>query len=136
MEDMKDYIKQNEKGLTLIEVLASLVILSIVLISFSSLLLQATKHTKYNKEKLTEVDVAEQVIGDIRGETSYQSILERTETTYYPEDYSVELSCKKGPNQLNEATVKVEAISQASQKKSAFITQTYFKGEATCDETE
>ena len=45
----------HEKGLTLVEILASIVILAIVLIAFMSFFTQSAKFTKFNDEKLTAV---------------------------------------------------------------------------------
>ena len=42
---------QNEKGLTLVEILVAITILSIVLITFSSFFLQSAKHTNSNKRE-------------------------------------------------------------------------------------
>ncbi len=128
---MKD-MKQNEKGLTLIEVLASLVILSIILISFSSLLLQATKHTKFNKEKLTEVDIAEEVIGEIRGNDNCLSVKTIVEAEDYKDFYKVTLNCegstKDVPNSLGRAVVTVKTKGNTNaQKRSTFTTETYYK---------
>lgn len=128
---MKD-MKQNEKGLTLIEVLASLVILSIILISFSSLLLQATKHTKYNKEKLTEVDIAEEVIGKIRENDNCLGVKTIVEAEDYKGFYEVTLNCGEStedvPNSLERAVVTVEAKNNTNaQKRSTFTTETYYK---------
>ena len=62
---MKKIIK-NEKGLTLVEILAALVILGIVLVSFMSFFTQSAKFTAHNSEKLTAVQVGEEVVADVR----------------------------------------------------------------------
>lgn len=133
MNMKKMTIWQNEQGLTLIEVIASLVIISIVLISFLGLLLQSTKHTKYNKDKLTEVDVAEQVVADLR-----ESKCEQLEGKEYSIDYKVALTCdanhKEGsvgeeglPENLKRAIITVTTKSPSNEKKSPFATETYYK---------
>lgn len=50
---------KNERGFTLIEVVASLVIITIVLISFSQLFVQSNKTANYNNEKLTTINLAD-----------------------------------------------------------------------------
>lgn len=131
MKRMKIY--HNEDGLTLIEILASLVIISIVLISFSTILLQAMKHTKYNEEKLTEVDIAEEVIGKIRAaDKSCGTIKTEVEDANYKDYYRVELTCEESveeiPVSLGRATVAVTSKSELNtQKKSSFVTETYYK---------
>lgn len=127
-------MSRNEDGLTLIEILASLVIISIVLISFSTILLQATKHTKYNEEKLTEVDIAEEVIGKIRAtDKSCGTIKTEVEAVDYKDYYKVELICEEEdlgdlPVSLGRATVTVTSKSELNtQKRSSFMTETYYK---------
>lgn len=114
----------NEDGLTLVEILASLVIISIVLISFSTILLQAAKHTKYNKEKLTEVDIAEEVVGEMREANSININLDQ----YNDSKYLVkEPVCETGPSGLSKVTIEVEVKEGQGQKKSSFITEIYLK---------
>lgn len=52
---------KNEKGLTLVEILASIVILSIVLTSFYGLFIQSAKFTKVNEDNLVASNLANQV---------------------------------------------------------------------------
>ncbi|MDS9471347.1 prepilin-type N-terminal cleavage/methylation domain-containing protein [Sporosarcina pasteurii] len=118
-------VNRKESGLTLIEVLASIVILSIVLISFSSLLLQSTKHTKYNKEKLTAVQVAEDIVAKIRnGDYSMDG-----ETKAYislgDEKFEVSIHISDGPSNLKLAKITVNSL--AKTKKSSFETEMYFE---------
>src|SRR5690606_7901361 len=58
---------KNNKGLTLVEILAALVLLSIVLITFMSFFTQSAKFTAHNQETLTAVQIGEQAVSDIRG---------------------------------------------------------------------
>lgn len=71
---MRNYIKNNE-GLTLVEILAALVLLSIVLITFMSFFTQSAKFTANNQETLTAVQVAEDVVAKVR---DIQSLTELT----------------------------------------------------------
>lgn len=50
---------KNESGLTLIEVVASIVIITIVLLSFSQLFIQSNKTAHYNNEKLVLINLAD-----------------------------------------------------------------------------
>lgn len=108
----------NEKGLTLIELLASIVIIAIVLTSFLSLLLQATKHTKYNEEKLTEVDIAEEIVGEIRNGVPLEDLV-------IPPAYQFEVNCADGPPNMAKLQVIVKSLSARGQKKSPFETEMY-----------
>lgn len=50
---------KKESGFTLIEVVASIVIITIVLLSFSQLFIQSNKTAAYNNEKLVAINMAE-----------------------------------------------------------------------------
>lgn len=50
---------ENEKGFTLIEVVASIIIISIVLLSFSQLFIQSNKSSVQNNDKLITINLAE-----------------------------------------------------------------------------
>lgn len=55
---MQNFIK-NEKGLTLVEVLAALVILSIVLMSFTTVFANTNRMAVSNSEKLVVINLAD-----------------------------------------------------------------------------
>lgn len=139
---MNKIFKNNrEKGLTLIEVLASLVIVSIVLISFSGILIQSMKHTKYNKEKLTEVDIAEEVIGEIRDGLQIDKATGFTRKVDLSPGFTVTATCHEQLTEIRNRNdkdvevdlgltrIEVEVITDdAGQKKSAFKTELYMGG--------
>lgn len=52
-------ILKEERGFSLIEVVASLVMITIVLLSFSQLFIQSNKTAAYNNEKLVAINMAE-----------------------------------------------------------------------------
>lgn len=56
--------KQN--GMTLVEILAAILIMSLVLITFMALFIQSAKYTAHNRETLTSVEIAENIIGKVR----------------------------------------------------------------------
>lgn len=62
---MRKYLRNNS-GLTLVEILAALVILSIVLVAFMSFFTQSAKFTAHNYEKLTAVQIAEDIVSIVR----------------------------------------------------------------------
>ena len=53
---------KNKKGFSLVEVLASILLLSIVLISFSSFFIQTNKAAVTNNEKLVVINLADAVL--------------------------------------------------------------------------
>ena len=115
-------LMKNEKGLTLVEILAALVILGIVLVSVMSFFTQSAKFTASNYEKLTNVQVAEEVIAEVR-EGAYV----RSENFTRDDDYFVEIIIQEGPSNLGLATVTVKSPSGAGIDDPEFTTQMYFE---------
>lgn len=68
--------QSNERGVSLVEILAAIVLLSIVLFSFYAFFINSATFTTINKKKLTAVDIAEQVVSDLRKNTSYEQLNE------------------------------------------------------------
>lgn len=56
----------NNQGVSLIEIIAAMLLVSIILLSYFTFFTQSAKHTQYNKVKLGAVDIAEKVVSDIR----------------------------------------------------------------------
>ena len=122
---MKNYI-QNAKGLTLVEILAALVILGILLISFSSFFLQSAKNTKYNEEKLTAIDLSEEIVADIRRNPEMYKDLK---VYIYNETPSVKaiITVEEGPTErLRKANINV-IPSNNSEIKHDFMTEIFFE---------
>lgn len=115
----------NQKGLTLVEILAAIVILTIVLLSFSSFFIQSAKNTQYNKEKLTSVEVAEEVVAEVRN--GYFIASEKQTRN----GYEVEIIITDGPDSslpnLKKAEIKVKPDNTTGTKKSPFTTEMYFE---------
>ena len=116
-------IKENENGLTLVEILAALVILGIVLVSFMSFFTQSAKFTTYNYEKLTAVQVAEDVISNVRenglSSPDYRSL--------YPQ-YIIEVVSSNGPTpNLKRAIITVKSVQDARIEESEFKTEMYYE---------
>lgn len=117
---------QNEKGLTLVEILVAITILSIVLITFSSFFLQSAKHTNSNKEKLTAVQVAEDLVAKVRsGDYSIGSECE--ECSYDGFDFEivdVTYEVPNLPDTLKKVRITVQSISKNA---SSFTTEIYYE---------
>lgn len=56
----------DEEGMTLVELLAAIVLLGILLVAFMSFFTQSAKFTAHNHETLTAIQVAEEVVADVR----------------------------------------------------------------------
>lgn len=132
---MRKYI-HNNNGLTLIEILAALVLLSIVLISFFSFFTQSAKFTKYNNDKLSAVQVAESVVAQIRPDNHPQTLTEfhlrpgnleiyRNEETY--RSFIVDIEVSEGPPGLLLASIIVTPKSGLGSQ--SFGTDMYFEVE-------
>lgn len=59
-------ILNREHGMTLVELLAAIALLGIVLFTFMSIFTQSAKFSAHNQETLTAVQIAEQVVSDVR----------------------------------------------------------------------
>ncbi|KGR84826.1 PulJ/GspJ family protein [Lysinibacillus odysseyi] len=62
-------IIKNENGISLIELVASIAIVSIVLISFAQLFIQANKASVHNNEKLVTINLADAALAKLQSET-------------------------------------------------------------------
>ena len=127
----KNYL--NESGLTLVEIIVSIAILSIVLVTFFSFFIQSTKYTEFNKEKLTAIQVAESVVADIRNivnvtelESNYEIVDDKyVDSMSYP-PFIVEIQIVPSPiSNLQEAIITINKNEEAS-KEEFFTTQMYF----------
>lgn len=114
-------LMQNEKGLTLVEILAALVILGIVLVSVMSFFTQSAKFTSHNNEKLTNIQVAEEIIAEVRRGT-YTS-----DKRFNKNEYLIEIDIEAGPGDLKLAIVTVNSPTGAGIDEPEFTTQMYFE---------
>jgi len=80
-------IIQNHKGFSLIEVLAAIVILTIVLTSFIGFFSQSIILSTQTEDELTAVNVAEKVLTEIKEEESQIDALNRSTFTENNRDY-------------------------------------------------
>lgn len=125
----------GESGLTLVEVLVSLIILTIVLISLFAFFTQSATFTKYNKEKLSAVDVAERVVADIRQYNNISKLTgfsrnaagEYENATSYS-GFKVKIEENNGPvDSLTKAVISVETDTEIGVKGLSFTTEMYFE---------
>lgn len=121
---------KDEQGISLVEVVASIVLITIILISFFGFFIQSSKYTRFNEEKLVSVDIAEDVIAKIRkSPNNYKSnspIPTPEDNVSYP-GYTVVLTIEDGPNTLKEATIEVTPMTGKGIKQSPFITHIYYE---------
>lgn len=65
---MKKVIK-SDHGFTLIEVLASIVLITIILLSFSQLFIQSYKTAVFNNEKLVTINLADAILAKVQAKS-------------------------------------------------------------------
>ncbi|MFD1030436.1 type IV pilus modification PilV family protein [Metaplanococcus flavidus] len=141
---MKKYLKNNS-GLTLVEILAALVLLSIVLVAFMTFFTQSAKFTAHNHETLTAVQVAEDVVGQLReGEDSILSVgkicsaedIENRAFVFssceniddYNDDYNILLFEMDGPTEgLKKVKVIVKSLDGRGINEPEFETEMYYE---------
>ena len=152
---MQKYINNN-RGLTLVEILAALIILSLVFIAFMTFFSQSAKFTMHNKEKLTAVQVAEDVVAIIRtnneqnvnnicveikskvqeakssdvfksGQTESESPTALMTINEICENYVVKINLTKKLPNLGRALITVTSETNNEINNPEFITEMYFE---------
>ena len=136
---------KNNNGLTLVEILAALVLLSIVLVAFMSFFTQSAKFTAHNYETLTAVQVGEDVVGQLRDEED-TALLEKIPCTNEELEnreaidfikcesivdyttYNVLLFEMDGPTEgLKKVKIIIESLEGKGINKPEFETEMYFE---------
>ncbi len=129
-------IIQNEKGMTLVELLAASALLGIVLLTFMTVFTQAAKFTAHNQETLTAVQVAEEVVADVRGIGKIQDLLNANNSiqgnklidNYSYSPYSVTVEERPAPDpKLKKAIITVKSAPGSGINEPEFKTEMYFK---------
>jgi|GEM_PF-6577991 len=130
---------QNERGISLVEILAAVVILGIVLVSVMTFFTQSAKFTASNHETLTAVQVGEEVVAKVRGVRSLTDLTvspqkftgnatKVTSTTLHPE-YTITIEKTQGvvKSKLQKVRIVVLAKNNASKPNSAFTTEMFYE---------
>ncbi|MBW8350214.1 type II secretion system GspH family protein [Bacillus sp. IITD106] len=130
----------NNKGLTLIELLASIVILSIVIVSFLHFFSQAMLFTGKAEDRMTSINIAEKVLQSVKNDTAnytgekqvingkeYEEVkpIIINKKTYYP---YVNLS-KETPESLQLNVVHVLIFANKNNKSAVSELYSYIKSE-------
>ncbi len=114
----------NSKGISLIEIIVSIALLSIVLITLFGVFIQSNKHTKYNEEKLDSIQIAEIVKAEVlNGERTSD-----VEIKDYP-GYKVNIKIVDGPSSLPKLKKAMIVVSSNDNgiKRKPFTTEMYFE---------
>lgn len=118
---MKIYnLNRNEKGITLIELLASIVILSIVIIGFFSFFPQSILLSTKVEDKLVGLNVAEEVLNEYKETNSWKDVVSVNNKQYYTNIvYIYEQSV------FNLTPIRIEIYTNDTFSTSTFITSIY-----------
>jgi len=135
---MKRLIK-NERGISLVEILAAVVILGIVLVSVMTFFTQSAKFTASNHETLTAVQVGEEVVAKVRGVKSLTELTvspekfvgnatKVTSTTLHSE-FSITVEKTQGvvTSKLQKVKITVLSKNNMSNPNSAFTTEMFYE---------
>ena len=147
-------ILKNEKGFTLIEVLASIVILSLVLISIMSIFPQMGMVNNQNEQKTQAINTAKEVLISWQDSTVVKTFLQSSSQTtgfnpayvnedvnytvfsntkfanyYYFEttkdEYKVQIKLKKTPNKSSKISFVHQIDVQLFNSKGIMVAETY-----------
>jgi len=115
---------KNQHGLTLLEVLLSITLLFIVIISFFAFFTQSFKYTQHNEEKLTASQIAEEVVAELREGT--RPAEDATDTDAYS-DVTVEIDIDPEPGTPLQVAHIIIKSHGSSGIKETFETYTYIE---------
>ncbi len=112
---MKKYI-QNPKGFTLIEVVVSIIIITIILLSFSQVFIQSNKTAATNTEKLVTINLADALLARVRANT----YTKRTDIqSYFVDNTQTNKKLKNPPLEIDLNGQTYTVSYRASQKTTA-----------------
>lgn len=111
----------NERGFTLIEVVASIVIIAIVLISFSQLFIQTNKTAAKNNEKLVTVNLADAALVKLKSETFAKNSSITNVNNYFVDNVESDPTKKKPPLAI-EMNGKSYSVAYAASQSNSTVT--------------
>jgi prepilin-type N-terminal cleavage/methylation domain-containing protein len=122
---------RSEQGFSLIEVVASIVIVSILLISFAQLFIQTNKTAAYNNEKLVTINLADAALAKLQAET-FAKNPNITNVNHYFIDNSITEPALKNPPLailLNGKIYSITYTASQNNKKEFITNSTYSEKE-------
>ncbi|MGM9950422.1 MAG: type II secretory pathway protein [Lysinibacillus sp.] len=99
----------NEDGVSLIELIASIAIVTLLLISFAQLFIQANKTAAYNNEKLVTINLADGALARLQSETFTKKTNITNVNDYFVEPATISPAKRRIPTtiQMNGKTYSV-----------------------------
>ena len=130
---MKKFLSRiyKERGFSLIEVVASIVIIAILLISFSQLFIQANKTAAYNNEKLVTINLADAALARLQEETFAKNPSFTNVNNYFMDTSIKEPTEKKPPLAIlmNGKSYSITYTASQNSKKELITNSTYSEKE-------
>lgn len=94
-------LMKNDKGFSLVEVVASLVLITIVLMSFAQIFVQSNKVAATNNEKLTTINLADAVLAKIKSQPlKNPAVTPPTLNDYFNDTTVVDKKIKNPPTEI------------------------------------
>ncbi|WP_339214824.1 prepilin-type N-terminal cleavage/methylation domain-containing protein [Solibacillus sp. FSL W8-0372] len=106
-------VLQKENGFSLIEVVASIVIITIILLTFSQLFIQSNKTAAYNNEKLVLINLADGQLERIQA-LSFSNITELRGYISSTNNIPIQLNNKEYMVKIEETNYKVNGNQKQS----------------------
>ena len=88
---------KKESGFTLIEIIASIVIITLVLLSFSQLFIQSSKTAAHNNEKLVTINLADAALVKLKSESFTKDASITNVNQYFEDNVEPDPTKKKPP---------------------------------------
>lgn len=107
---------KKESGFTLLEVVASIVIITIVLLSFSQLFIQSNKTAAHNNERLVTINLADAALVKLKSQSFTKDASFTNVNQYFEDNVESDLTKKKPPLaiQMNGKTYAVSYVPSQS----------------------
>ncbi|KMJ60294.1 hypothetical protein AB685_05620 [Bacillus sp. LL01] len=110
----------NQKGLTLIEILASIVILGIILTGMLGFFSQMVKYSSHADNKITSINLAEKMLSEYKTTNSYGS-----EHTINGKNYYVEITDLSAHQSMELMPLVVKVYTDPSFSPASLTTEIY-----------
>ncbi len=121
---------KNEKGFTLAEVIVSIVIVSIILLSFFQLFIQHTKIAGSNTEKLITVNISQAYLERLKLERANPSdpvYSEPYEMILNDQSYTITVKTSQNENEKEMKLLNVVVTTTSSDEKTKGVVEGYVK---------
>ncbi|WP_339147043.1 MULTISPECIES: type II secretion system protein [unclassified Sutcliffiella] len=110
----------DQKGLTLIEILVSIVILGIIFTGMLGFFSQTVKYSSHNENKIISINLAEKMLSEYKASNSYTR-----EHTLNGKDYYVEITELSAHQNMDLVPIAVKVYTDPSLTPTSLTTELY-----------